>query len=134
MSESNEKSNRKELYAELKELDQEIKKVNSHVETIDEQIAELQANKQILSQFSGLSAGDELRVPLVAGVYFKAELKDTKKVMVNVGANVTVEKEPLEVIDILSGQVTELTEYRANLVAQMKELIVRIEQIQKEVE
>jgi prefoldin alpha subunit len=134
MSESNEKNKRKELYMELRELDGEIKKVNTHVENIDEQLSELQSNKQILSKFIELKSGDDLRVPLVSGVYFKAELKDTKHVMVNVGANVTVEKTPLEVIEILEGQVNELTEYRATLVGQMKQLIERIEKIQKEVE
>jgi prefoldin alpha subunit len=134
MSESSEKNKRKELYLELKELDVEIKKVNNHVENIDEQLSELQSNKQVLSKFIELKSGDDLRVPLVSGVYFKAELKDTKQVMVNVGANVTVEKSPLEVIEILEGQISELTEYRANLVGQMKQLIERIEKIQKEVE
>lgn len=134
MSESKEKNNRKELYAELKELDNEIKKANSHIENIDEQVAELQSNKKILGKFADLNIGDELRVPLVSGVYFKAELKDTKNVMVNVGANVTVEKSPQEVIEILGGQVAELVEYKSTLVTQMKELIVRIEEIQKQVE
>jgi prefoldin alpha subunit len=134
MPEEKSKNRRQELYLELKELDTEIKNVNAHVENIDEQLSELQSNKLILSKFIELKSGDELRVPLVSGVYFKAELKDTKKVMVNVGANVTVEKSPLEVIEILESQVNELTDYRGNLVIQMKQLIERIEKIQKEVE
>ncbi len=134
MSEPSEKSKKKELYLELKELDQEIKKLNANVENIDEQISELESNKSIIGKFTGLKANDELRVPLVSGVYFKAKLVDTKSVMVNVGANVTVEKPPLEVVEILEGQTNELNDYRANLIAQMKQLIERIEQIQKEVE
>lgn len=134
MVESKEKSKKQELYMELKELDEQIKKLNAHLENIDEQISELNSNKLVLSKFSELTVGDELRVPLTSGVYIKGELKDTKKVLINVGANVAVEKTPAEVEEILGGQITELSSYRENLVGQMKVYINRIEQIQKEFE
>jgi prefoldin alpha subunit len=136
MSESKEKINKRkqELYVELKDLDTQIKQLNAHIENIDEQIADLNSNKQTLNKFSELKPGAELRVPLSSGIYVKAELKDIKKVMVNVGASVTVEKTPEEVVVILDGQITELNSYRETLIAQIKQLIVRIEEIQKEFE
>ena len=134
MPESIEKSKRQELYLELKQLDEEIKKLNTHLETVDEQVSELNSNKIILNKFSELKSGDELRVPLSSGVYIKAELKDNKKLLVNVGSNVAVEKTPREVIEILDGQLTELISYRENLVLQMKQLIAKIEEIQKHFE
>ncbi len=134
MSESIEKNKRQELYLELKQLDEEIKKLNTHLETVDEQVSELNSNKIILNKFSELKSGDELRVPLSSGVYIKAELKDNKKLLVNVGSNVAVEKTPHEIIEILDGQLTELISYRENLVLQMKQLIAKIEEIQKHFE
>lgn len=134
MSDQKTKDNKQQLYTELKQLDEEIKKLNAHAENIDEQVSELASNKAVLSKFSELKAGDEMRVPLVSGVYFNCQLKDTKNVLVNVGANVAVEKSPAEVIEIFEGQIKELNEYRENLVGQMKALIKRIEEIQKEFE
>ncbi len=127
-------SRKQELYSELKELDEEIKKLNTHLEHVDEQLAELNSSKLIVNKFTELKKGDELRVPITSGIYMKAELTDIKQLMVNVGSNVTVEKSPGEVIKILDNQLTELSKYREEIVKQMKEIIVRIEEIQKEFE
>ncbi len=134
MSEQKEMSKKQQLYVELKSLDEEIKKLNANIENIDEQLSDLNSNKIILNKFSELKEGEELRVPLSSGIYIKAAIKDTKKVMINVGAGVNVEKTPKEVIEILDGQLNEMTEYREKLIVQIKKLISRIEEIQKEFE
>ena len=126
-----EKQKKKELYVELKTLDENIKELHVQIEKIEEQISELKTNKAILEKFTELKEGKEIRVPLVSGIYIKAELKDTKKVMVNVGADVTVEKTPEEVSEILANQINELIEYRKNLVMQIKSMIQRAEEIQE---
>ena len=123
-----------ELYMEVKALDEQIKSMNAHLETIDEQIAELNSNKIVLNKFSDMKVGDELKIPLTSGVYINAELKNTKKLLVNVGAGMTVEKKPEQVIKILDSQLTELVKYREKVISQMKSLIDRIEEIQKQFE
>ncbi len=133
MSVSNEEK-KQELYTELKALDDEIKKLNSHLENLDEQISDLNSSKIVVNKFSELKKGDDLRVPLTSGIYAKASLSNSKKLMINVGAGVTVEKSVDEITKILDSQITELVSYRENVVAQMKVLIVRIEEIQKEFE
>ena len=123
-----------ELYIEVKALDEQIRNMNMHLEKIDEQIAELNSNKIVVNKFSDLKIGDELRVPMTSGVYIKAKLKDTKKLLVNVGSGVTVEKTPDQVVKILDSQLTELVKYREQVVKNMKSLIDRIEDIQKQFE
>ena len=123
-----------ELYMEVKALDEQIKSMNAHLERIDEQIAELNSNKIVLNKFSDLKVGNELKVPITSGVYINAELKNTKKLLVNVGSGMTVEKTPKQVTKILDSQLTELVKYREQVVNQMKSLIDRIEEIQKEFE
>ena len=119
-----------ELMIELKTLDEELKKLNTHLENMDNQMGELEISKQIINKFSELNKGDELRVPLTSGIYVKAQILDTKNLMINVGSNITVEKTPKQVTKILDGQLTELSKYRDQLVGQMKVLINRIEEIQ----
>ena len=128
------KKDQNELYMEVKALDEQIKNMNAHLENIDEQIAELNSNKIVLNKFSDLKRDDELKVPLTSGIYINTVLKDTKKLLVNVGAGITVEKTPEQVIKILDSQLTELVKYRNKVVNQMKALIDRIEEIQKEFE
>jgi len=125
---------KQELYLELKSLDEEIKTLNMHLENIDAQLAELNSSKDIVNKISELKKGEEIRMPITSGIYVKAKLDDTSKLMVNVGGNVTVEKTPKEVTKILDSQLLELAKYRENIVDQMKVFIIRIEEIQKEVE
>jgi len=121
---------KEKIYHELKELDEQIKGLNSHLEKVDEQLTELNSSKLILNKFSELKRGDELRVPLTNGIYIKASLMDTKKLLVNVGASVAVEKTPEQIIKILDSQLSELVEYREKIVNNMKKLIARVEEIQ----
>ena len=107
--------NKEEIYTQLRELDAELKQMNGHLENIDEQLAEITANKNIVEKFKELKKGDELRVPIVSGVYIKAKLEDTKNLMINVGTGVTVEKSPEKVQEIFSNQLKEMTEYRETL-------------------
>jgi len=125
---------KQELYLELKSLDEEIKTLNMHLDNIDAQLAELNSSKEIVNKISELKKGEEIRMPITSGIYVKAKLDDTSKLMVNVGGNVTVEKEPKEVTKILDSQLQELAKYRENIVDQMKVFIIRIEEIQKEIE
>jgi prefoldin alpha subunit len=134
MQQPKENSKKQELYAELKELDTEIKNLNSQVEKVDDQLQDLNSSKLAVVKFMELSNGDEMRVPLTTGVYVKASLLDVTKIMINVGANIAVEKEPMEVAVILDGQIEELIEYRQTMVSEMKQLIARIEAIQSQFE
>ncbi|MCM2326058.1 MAG: prefoldin subunit alpha [Candidatus Woesearchaeota archaeon] len=125
------KIDKEALYSELKELDEEIKKLNSHLESVDEQLSDLNSSKTVINKFTELKKGDELRIPIASGIYIKGELQDTKRLMVNVGTGVAVEKSPEDVVKILDSQLIELSGYRETIVDQMKHIIVRIEEIQK---
>ncbi|NTV24374.1 MAG: prefoldin subunit alpha [Nanoarchaeota archaeon] len=131
MSQQKEKT---KVYAELQELDGEVKELNSHLEKLDEQLAEVNASRLAVEQISNVAEGEELRVPLANGVYIKAKLFDPKHIMINVGADVTVEKEPTEVIEILDSQITELAAYRERILESMKAIISRVEEIQRQIE
>ncbi|MEM4397686.1 MAG: prefoldin subunit alpha [Candidatus Woesearchaeota archaeon] len=130
--EQKQEEEKKAKYYKLRELNENIKEIHEHIEKMEEQITELKANKVILKKFTELKPGKEIRVPLANGIYIIAELKDTSKVMVNVGSDVAVEKKPDEVIEILETQVNELIEYRANLVEKIKSMIENAEKLQSE--
>ncbi|MEM2139010.1 MAG: prefoldin subunit alpha [Candidatus Woesearchaeota archaeon] len=130
--EQKQEEEKKAKYYKLRELNENIKELHEHIEKMEEQITELKANKVILKKFSELKPGKEIRVPIASGIYIIAELKDTSKVMVNVGSDVAVEKKPEQVIEILEKQVNELIEYRANLVENIKSMIENAEKLQSE--
>jgi prefoldin alpha subunit len=125
-------SKKEEKYLELRQLDEEIKTLNTHLEKVDDQITELNSSKTVINKFAELKKNDELRVPIASGIYVKAKLEDVNQLLVNVGSGVSVEKKHKEVTKILDSQIVELSQYRVNLVEQMKGLITKVEKIQKE--
>ncbi|MBN2422743.1 prefoldin subunit alpha [Candidatus Woesearchaeota archaeon] len=121
---------KQELIVELKALDQQIKQVQNHIETVDQQIMELESMKSTLSEFSELKQGTTIKVPLVNGIFIEAELKNTKELLVNVGAKVSVKKTIPQVKDMLTKQQEELKTFRANMIMQFQQMVARVEEIQ----
>ena len=50
----------------------------------------------------------EVYVPIGAGVYIKAIVKDNKKLLVNVGNNIFLEKTPKEIKEMVNKQIEEI--------------------------
>ena len=131
---SDQKDERNDLFVELKELDQQIKNLNAHAQNVDEQIAELNSSKQVIHKFKELKKGEEIKVPLAAGVYIEATLNENKKLLANVGTGVLVEKTPDEIMEIFDEQIKELNAYREDLMQNIEKFIKRAEEIQRSFE
>ncbi len=121
---------KQEAYMELQMLDQKIKQLQKKMEKMEEQLMELNLVKNAVKDFEKLKEGQELQVPLANGIYMQAEVKDTKELLVNVGAYVMVSKTIPEVDKLLDTQVEELNKFRENIVLNLQSLVNRAEQIQ----
>ncbi len=127
-------TDKEDLFIEIKTLEQKIKQAQKHLEKMDSQLEELKIVKAAVDEFTALEPGAEMKVPLANGVYVSATLKDPDKMLVNVGANVVVQKKPEEVRKIIAEQEEEVTKHRAKLLSQFHQMIERVEEIQGEFE
>jgi len=82
-----------EKYLEMQILDQQLKQVNQQLLNLDNQTLELQRIEENLGDLKETKNGTELLVALGGGIFSRAELKDNKTVLMNVGANVVIEKD-----------------------------------------
>lgn len=123
-------SEKEELISELKVLDKKAKTLQEHIEKLDIQISELGTVASAAEDFSALKADDEIQVPIANGVYFKAKIADTSKMLVNVGSGICVEKDIPAVKKLVLEQIEEITKYRMKAVGKFQEVIARVEQIQ----
>lgn len=100
-----------EKYFELQLLEQQLKQVNQQLLGLDNQLLELQRIKDNLDDIANTKKDTEMLVALGGGVFSKAELKDTSKVLMNVGSNIVVEKDIASskmVVDHQMGQITDV--------------------------
>ena len=74
-----------ERYLELQVLEQQLKQVNQQLLNLDNQLLELQRIEENLNDLTKTKKNTEMLVALGGGVFSKAELKDNKSVLMNVG-------------------------------------------------
>jgi len=124
-------------YYELQMIEQQLKAFQNQIFKMDEQVVEIRLAMENLEELKSTQKGKEILVPLTQGIFIKSELKDNEKLIVNVGANITVEKTIEETKDLLKKQIGEISKYKEELESTMqgfeKEFAKLAEEIEKQV-
>ena len=121
-----------EKYMEFKMLQHQIEKVREQVKAFETQIEELGGVTEHLKELEHVEKGTEILVPIAGGIFITAEIKDTTKVAVNVGANTVVQKGFAEAQQLMDTQAQEIMKYREELMGQLAKLITHAKQLQGE--
>lgn len=119
-------------YYEMQIVDAQIKQVQKQLMTLDGQTEEIKDVITYLSELGNAEVGKELFVPLTSGVFVKAELKDNKKVLMNVGGNVVVTKTVDEGKELIHKQLKEVEKVREQLMKEFQKLFTRAQSLEKE--
>ncbi len=120
-----------EKYLELQILEQQIKQVNQQLLGLDNQLLELQRLDENLSELANTKKNTELLVALGGGIFTKAELKDNNTVLVNVGANVVVEKNIPSSKSIISNHIEQVKEAVKQLEQEFQIMAANIQETQQ---
>ena len=96
--------NIQEKYLQFQQLQQHLEQITQHLEMLHQQQQEIVFSIEALKELQAAKPHTEILAPVANGIFFKAELKGRQKLLVNVGADVTVEKTIPEVIELLEKQ------------------------------
>lgn len=118
-------------YLELQFLGQQIKEVREQVQNIDRQLAELEATSSSIEEISKVKDKADMFVPLSSGVFVRAELKESKDLLVNVGASVAVKKPAADVMKMVDDQSAEIVKYRQQAMAQLEMLMQHAQKMER---
>ncbi|MFC1730885.1 prefoldin subunit alpha [candidate division KSB1 bacterium] len=119
-------------YMELQFLSQQISEIQKQMQNMDAQIIDLETTNESLDEISKTEPGADMFVPISSGVFAKAEFKDTKKLLVNVGAGTAVEKPVADVKKMIEDQVGEISKYKDQANEQLERLIEHAKMIENE--
>ncbi len=128
--------NKEELqqqYMQLQMLDQQIKQVQKQLQTLTNQTNEVTYSIQSLEEFKEAKQESEIFVPVVTGIFAKAELKDTKNVNINVGGNVAVNKSLDDAKKLLEDQLKELETIRTKLSNDANKMVAQAQILQQHI-
>ena len=119
---------------QFQQLQQKIEQVTEHVEMLNHHNMELEESKKAVAKLGISKEGSEVFAPIANGIFIKARLNDSTKLLVNVGSNTVIEKTIEEVIDLLSEQERDLAKNTAEAQEFLQQLQLQGRLIYKEVE
>ena len=123
-----------ELYAQLQSIEQNAKNLQQQGQAIENQILELKMTERSIDEFEKLKKGDEMLVPLSNGIFAKAELNNNKELILNVGSQVMVKKNPEEAKKLINEQLEQIKEVKEKMESQMEKLAHQGQTYQQELQ
>lgn len=132
MEKSKEESKKdlQQKYVELQMLDYQIRQIQQQIQAVAQQAAEIEFIIMTLGELANSEVGSETLVPISSGIFVKAELKENRKVHVNVGGNTVVEKSISDTKAMLECQMIELRKMQEELAKQFEDSTKKAEDIQ----
>jgi prefoldin alpha subunit len=104
---------------QMQELGTRMKFLEEQMQKLEQQLQELANVKETVEEISNVEAGKDLLIPLGAGVFIRAKVKETDKVVMNVGSAVVVEKDIKDASQLVSHQLESLEEVREKMTAEL---------------
>jgi prefoldin alpha subunit len=136
---SNETNQQATIEQKINEMVQQSRILEAYMnETITRQatltrlIEEARLSSSAIQSITGESEVESL-VPVGIGVYIRASLPPVKKMLVNVGAGVTIEKSREDTINYIESRIKEFEIALRQLANQKQQIEMRMEQIQGQV-
>ena len=123
-----------ELYMEFQALDQQIKQLQKQLEALMGQLVELSVTSNGLEEFNKIKTEKEVFVPLSSGIFAKASIKDTSSLLVNVGANVVVQKDVLSTKKLIQNQMEELKKIQNQMMNDLERMTSRAAQLEMQLQ
>lgn len=129
---SDEEINR--LVAEIQLLEATVNALTSRLELTEAALNESRMALETLKAIKGASKGDSILVPIGADSYIFAKIDSTEKVIVGVGANVRVEKNIENSIEMINQRINQLEQIQKALEQQLIQASQRLGEARENLE
>ncbi len=126
--------NDKQKLFDLQLTDKQLGQLKDHLERLDKQLTEVVGMRKALEEFKELDGQEELKVPITSGIFASATLTSSKTVGVNVGNGVVVDKTIDQAIGMISSQLSQMAQYREQVLEQFNQLIQKAEGLAKDIQ
>lgn len=115
-------------------LQQQLEQISQHLEMLNQQNVDLDISINAVTELGKTKIDNEILAPIADGIFLKGELKDNKKLIINVGMNTTVERTVPEVVKLLENQKSQLQLRLIEVEAVRQELAGQTMKLYKEIE
>ncbi len=117
----------------LQQLQNEAEAIQKRIFEMEVVESELDKTIETLEYFDKLEDGVDALMNLGAGVFAYVDVKESKKMLVDVGAGIVIEREVKEVIDILKKRKEKVGKGKDQYVQLLERIYSQAQEIQKEI-
>ncbi|MBR9679029.1 MAG: prefoldin subunit alpha [Nanoarchaeota archaeon] len=112
---------------EMQMLQQEVQKVEQEIVELEKRKIELEMVLSSLDEIKN-QKGDGTLIPIGSGVFVKGKLTQKGKVLINIGADVVIEKTVVEAKKIIQKQSEGITGLQQKLESDLREFVNNVQQ------
>ena len=116
---------------ELQLMDGSVQLLQERMQILSAALADLRLAQQSLSDLKNVSAQTPILIPVGGGTFVNAELGEVKKVIVGVGADVSVEMELDKAIADISSRLEEVEKAQAAVNQQLTQIVSQMQSHQE---
>jgi len=124
---ANEDEEIRRMLVELRLLEGSARTIESRLAVVDTALSEILIANSTLEGIKNKPKGTEALVPVGAGSFIRVELADSEKIVMGVGAGVSLEKSVNDSIESLKNRQDDLEKLRMSLQQQLSQIASRIE-------
>lgn len=117
------------VVAELRQAQQRIENLEKQAEMLKNTMEEIENTKETLDGLKDISPGTEILVPIGAGSYIPAEVKDPDKVLSDLGAEIVAEKNPEDTKNYLENERKDFEKSIEKTEERIEELGEKVEEL-----
>jgi prefoldin alpha subunit len=121
-----------EKYMEYQMLEEQLKQAQEQVQTLNKQKEELEGLKEAVMEIGKTKEGNEMFVPISSGIFIKAQIKDNKELLVNVGDNVVVPKSINDAVALIKRQKEEIDKYETAMAQNVQLIMLHQQKVEAE--
>lgn len=134
MAKPDEKVTPEQILSEFEYLRKQAESLSKNLEYLSSSISQISMVIESLKEIKDLKKANELLIPLGAGAFISAKINDREKVILNIGADVSVKKEIGEGIEVLESRRNEMGEAYNNLNERLQPIHQKLEMMSPIVE
>lgn len=129
---SQEKERRlRQLLTEIQLMEGSVNALQQRLQLINAAVSELNMAQDSLKDLKDIEKGSPLLVPIGGGVFMNTELGDVKKVIVDIGANVSLEMRYESAVKDISERLAEMEDAQTSVREQLTQIIAQMQSHQQ---
>ena len=127
MSQQEKEKQLRRLVTEMRMMEGSVDVLNQRLQLLSSSISELRLAQGSLRDLKGVESGNPLLVPVGGGVFMDAQLGDISKVVVGVGADVSVEMEYKKAVEDIGERLQKMEQAQGAVQQQLGQILAQLE-------